>query len=121
LFFIFYFVKLFAKFLGKYRVGKEVEMATRKKSKKKGSSAPKKQEKPHFACKHYPECPDREGSTLRVLEEADEEEGMPATTTRDYFPVKGPCSEECHIKRMNTPINHFVMMLTPFGVIDIGS
>lgn len=98
------------------------------KKKKKGSRPARKAnqgirevEKPHFACERYPKCPRHIESTSYVSELADEEEGTPATVNIDSRMVSGSCRSRCHVRFMETSINHSVMMIINGRVVDIGS
>lgn len=93
-------------------------MAPKPKSKSRTRSA---KPKPGFACKTYPRCPRRIEVELRETEPGDEEENLPPMYRSCSTEVKGPCREKCHKRAMEEPINHSVLLLTPYGAIDIGS
>lgn len=77
--------------------------------------------KPRFACALFPNCPNREESQRRVLEEADFSEGFDEVVTHEWTEVFGPCEEDCYENSLKEAINHSVLVIRGNRVEDIGS
>lgn len=74
--------------------------------------------KPTFACKHYPNCPDREET--RSHSSGRDEDGTQHSKIWSEQ-VTGPCQHECWNRMTSRHIDHSVFMVVGGRSVDVGS